>query len=89
MAQDTTDTYSCYRRFAGKVNADEWLNLVEARSVTDLDLYHRLKSNWSAVGGVSGLVSGFMYIASNNDINFTQNGPHLWTVECRKCHFYH
>lgn len=65
----------CYRRFARKFNSDHWLNLVEAQAVSDKALYDRLKSNWAAVGSVSGLVSGFTYIASNNDIQFTQSGP--------------
>ena len=58
----SSDDYSCGRRFAARFNADEWLNLVEAHTVTEEDLHDRLESNWTAVAGVSGLITGFTYV---------------------------
>lgn len=69
------EDYSCGRAFAHKVNADEWLNLVESHTVTEKDLHTRLEQNWTAVAGVSGLVTGFTYVVANTDITFTQGGP--------------
>ncbi len=56
------DDYSCFRKFARKFNGDEWLNLVEAHSVSDKELHERLEQNWTAVAGVSGLITGFTYV---------------------------
>eukprot|EP01084_Bolivina_argentea_P094938 170691_1 len=67
--------HSCFRRMASKFNGDEWLNLVEADSVSEEELHNRLEQNWTAVAGVSGLITGFTYVVTNSDITFTHGGP--------------
>lgn len=74
-APQTEEEYSCGRRIASKINSDEWLNLVEAHTVKEEELHKRLESNWTAVAGVSGLITGFTYVVSNTDITFGQDGP--------------
>merc|ERR1711971_720645 len=69
------EEYSCYRRLARRVNDDEWLNLVEAHTVSDKEMHDRLESNWTAVASVSVLVTGFTYVATNNDVTYTMPGP--------------
>lgn len=66
------EPHSRCRRFLRKVRADEWLNLVEADSIEPEELYARLKTNWTTTGSVSGLVSGFTYIASHTDTVYSQ-----------------
>ena len=75
MAQAGGDGWSCYRRLFHRINLDTWLTLAETESISESDLHRKLNSNWSAVGAVSGLVSGFTYIASSTgDIEFSQSG---------------
>ena len=67
----TATNYGCFRAFARCLYSDHWLNLAESPNLDETDLHSRLKENWTMVGSVSGLVTGFTYVVANSDIEFS------------------
>eukprot|EP01084_Bolivina_argentea_P227070 383516_1 len=54
----------------------EWPLLAKNDEITNEDLYERLEKYWSMVASLSGLIAGFTYVITNQEIGFISEDAH-------------